>query len=66
MDTITVTILEPKAEAMLDEMESKKRIRQVKREKPEKKDRLFGSMPGLVFYISDDFDEPLEDFEDYM
>ena len=27
---------------------------------------LIGCMPGLVEYISDDFNEPLEDFKDYM
>lgn len=66
MQTIEVTILERKAEAMLDEMESKKLIRQEKPGRSKKKDRLFGSMPGLVTYISDDFDEPLEDFKEYM
>lgn len=66
MQTIEITILEPKAEAMLDEMESKKLIKQEKPEKSKKKERHFGSMPGLVTYISDDFDEPLDDFEEYM
>lgn len=27
---------------------------------------IVGSLPGLVVYMSDDFDEPLEDFKDYM
>ncbi len=68
MQTIEVTILEPKAEAMLDEMESNKLIKLSKAEKNgnEKKPLQFGSMKGLVLYISDDFDEPLEDFEEYM
>lgn len=68
METISVTILEPKAEAMLDEMESKKLIKLSKREKndKEKKPLQFGSMKGLVLYMADDFDAPLEDFEDYM
>ena len=66
METIAVTILEPKAEAMLDDMESKKLIKQEKPKISKKKNRLFGSMPGLVVHISDDFDEPLEDFEEYM
>lgn len=26
----------------------------------------FGDLKGFVKYISDDFDEPLEDFKDYM
>ena len=81
METREITILEPKAVAMLDEMEREKLIKMAKipqsvnEKKPlrrgvlkesKKKDRGFGSMPGLVIYISDDFDEPLDDFEDYM
>lgn len=67
MHTIEVTILEPKAEAMLEDMESKKLVRLTKEKNgKEKKPLQFGSMKGLVLYISDDFDEPLEDFEDYM
>ncbi len=31
-----------------------------------KKRRLVGSMKGLVTYIADDFNEPLDDFKDYM
>ncbi len=27
---------------------------------------LVGSMPGLVKYMADDFNEPLDDFRDYM
>ncbi len=27
---------------------------------------LVGCMPGLVKYMADDFNEPLEDFKDYM
>lgn len=30
------------------------------------KKRAFGCMNGLVAYMSDDFDEPLEDFAEYM
>ncbi len=33
-------------------------------EKP--KQRTFGSAKGLIKYMSDDFDEPLEDFAEYM
>ncbi|MBX3296893.1 MAG: DUF2281 domain-containing protein [Acidobacteria bacterium] len=32
----------------------------------EKKPLKRGSMKGLVLYMADDFDAPLEDFEDYM
>ena len=30
------------------------------------KERKFGTMKGLITYMADDFDEPLEDFKDYM
>lgn len=34
---------------------------------PQSKTRgIVGSMKGFVTYMSDDFDEPLEDFKDYM
>lgn len=57
--------MEPKAEAMLDDMESKKLVRLTKgTNSKENKPLQFGSMKGLVLYIADDFDEPLEDFED--
>lgn len=32
---------------------------------PERRPRTFGSARGLI-HMSDDFDEPLEDFKDYM
>lgn len=28
--------------------------------------RGYGSLKGLITFISDDFDEPLDDFKDYM
>lgn len=68
--------MDPKAEAALRELESEKRIKLTKiAEKRqqngapkdvEKKPLQFGSMKGLVLYMADDFDAPLEDFEDYM
>jgi len=68
MQTVEVTILQPRAEAMLNEMESEKLIKVSKygHKSGEKKPLQFGSMQGLVLYIADDFDEPMEDFEDYM
>lgn len=30
------------------------------------KERQFGTMKGLVIYMADDFDAPLDDFKDYM
>jgi prevent-host-death family protein len=32
----------------------------------QEKKRVFGGGKGIITYISDDFDEPLEDFKDYM
>lgn len=31
-----------------------------------KQPRKFGSARDLIIYMSDDFDEPLEDFKEYM
>jgi hypothetical protein len=66
MDTITVTILEPRAEKMLDDLEARKWIKIEKVSKRKKKDRVFGSMKGLVIHMADDFNAPMEDFKDYM
>ncbi len=34
---------------------------------PSKQERnLFGSMKGVVQYMAEDFNEPLDDFEEYM
>ncbi|MEE4173063.1 MAG: type II toxin-antitoxin system Phd/YefM family antitoxin [Xanthomonadales bacterium] len=33
-------------------------------EKPKR--RKLGGLEGIILHISDDFDEPLEDFKDYM
>lgn len=68
MQTIEVTILEPKAEAMLEDMESKKLVKLSKPKKngTEKKPLQRGSMKGLVLYMAEDFDAPLDDFEEYM
>ncbi len=35
-------------------------------QEPEPKIRQFGAMKGLVLYMADDFNEPLEDFKEYM
>lgn len=68
MLTYEVEILEPKAEAILDEMESRKLVKLSKPAKngEAKKPLQFGAMKGLVLYMADDFDAPLADFEDYM
>jgi hypothetical protein len=76
MLTFEVEIVDPKAEATLREMESESQIKLKKlSEEPStngvkktaaKKPLQRGSMKGLVLYMADDFDAPLEDFEDYM
>lgn len=65
-ETYTITILEPKAKKLLDDLESLNLIKLKKSEKPKPKARKFGSMKGLVVHITEDFDAPLEDFKDYM
>lgn len=44
--------------------EAQKRTEQMLKERQE--NWGFGSMPGLVKYMAPDFNEPLEDFKDYM
>lgn len=66
METLTITILEPKAKKLLDDLASMNLIKVQEAEKPNGKPRKFGSMKGLVKQIADDFDAPLDDFEDYM
>ncbi len=66
METLTITILEPKAKKLLEDLASLNLIRVQEIEKPQRKPRKFGSMKGLVKYIADDFDASLEDFKDYM
>ena len=66
METLTVTILEPKAKKLLEDLASLNLIKVQETEKLKRKPRKFGSMKGLVVHIADDFDAPLEDFKDYM
>ncbi len=66
METYTIEILEPKAKKLLDDLASLNLIKFQESEKLPIKKRKFGSMKGLVKYIADDFDAPLEDFKDYM
>ena len=37
-----------------------------KKQKSIKKEREFGCMKGVVAYMADDFNAPLDDFKDYM
>lgn len=68
MLTYEVEILEPRAVTVLQELESEKLIKLEKRSEngDVKKPLQFGSMKGLVVYMADDFDAPLDDFEEYM
>ena len=66
METVSVRIIEPKVKRLLDDLESLKLIELQDSKKADKPKRRFGSMKGLVVYIADDFDAPLEDFEGYM
>ncbi len=65
-ETYTITILEPKAKKLLDDLESLNLIKLNKSDNPKLKERKFGIMKGLVVHIAEDFDAPLEDFKDYM
>ena len=66
METLEITILNPKAKKLIDDLASLNLIKVQKTEKPQRKDRKFGSMKDLVKHIAYDFDAPLEDFKDYM
>ena len=68
MDTVEVKILQPEAKAKLVEMKNDKLIEFSNGDMldQEKKPLQFGCMKGLVLYISEDFDAPLDDFEEYM
>ncbi len=67
MHSFEVTILEPQAEEVLNDLESKNLVRLRRLDNNgNKKPLMFGCMKGLITYISPDFDEPLEDFKDYM
>lgn len=46
-------------------LEVEKLIKKLKNKKKSRKD-FIGCMQGLVVYMADDFDAPLDDFKDYM
>ncbi len=74
METLTITILEPKARKLLDDLASLNLIEVQQDEVLKRKPRKFGSMKGLrkagsakgKYELSPDFDAPLEDFKEYM
>ena len=59
--------LQKQVEDFIQSLVVKNQLKEVK--SPEQKpivQRKAGTMKGLVLYMADDFDEPLEDFKDYM
>ena len=58
-------ILEPKIKRLLADLESLKLIKISENGPDLKANRRFGSMKGLVEHVADDFDAPLEDFENH-
>lgn len=72
MNTLTLNIpdelvAEAKAVGVYDEasiLQAFKNLIQSYKDKP--KQRQLGGLRGSVIYMADDFDEPLEDFKDYM
>lgn len=73
MEVLTVTVLEPKAKKLLDDLANLNLIEVREAEKPKNENlemnnstvRKAGSAKGK-YELSSDFDAPLEDFEDYM
>ncbi len=65
METYTVEILKPEAKKLLVDLADLELIR-LQKNGEQKNSLEFGGMKGLVVHIADDFDEPLEDFKDYM
>lgn len=66
METVNVKIIDPKVRRLLDDLESLKLIEIETPGETSKPKRRFGAMKGLVEYIADDFDAPLEDLKEYM
>lgn len=68
MLTYQVEIIESRAEAILNEMASEKLIKlsKARANGADKQPLQRGSMKGLVLHMADDFDAPLDDFEEYM
>jgi hypothetical protein len=74
METLTVTILEPKAKKLLDDLANLNLIKVQPIEKPKKKKRKLAGLKGLrkagsaagKYDLAPDFDAPLKDFEEYM
>jgi len=66
METVSVKIIDQRAKRLLEDLEGLKLIELERKGQTDLPKRRFGSMKGLVVEIADDFDAPLEDFEEYM
>lgn len=58
--------LPPEKQAEVIDLVERLKSKQSNENESPKSRRSFGSMKGLVVYMADDFDEPLEDFSEYM
>lgn len=59
--------LQMKAEGYIDALlEQSKVTAPIAQEPQVKYNRGYGSLKGFVTYMADDFDEPLDEFKDYM
>ncbi|MBS1768788.1 MAG: hypothetical protein JSS77_03935 [Acidobacteria bacterium] len=66
METVSVKIREPKAKQLLKDLEDLDLIELDEPSKISRPKRRFGAMKGLVEFIADDFDKPLDDLKDHM
>lgn len=55
-----------KGEEVIIEWQGETPIQLVRAEKVTEKGRRIGGVPDLVVYMADDFNEPLDDFAEYM
>ncbi|CAN5312864.1 hypothetical protein BH10ACI3_BH10ACI3_23350 [soil metagenome] len=66
MEKVVVKTRDPRVNALLRDLEGLNLIEIEKSPQSTKPKRRFGSMKGLVEYIADDFDAPLDDLKEYM
>jgi hypothetical protein len=60
METVSVTIIEPRIKRLLRDLESLNLIELNETREPKQPRRRFGSMKGLIVHMSDDFGEPID------
>lgn len=66
MEIVSIKIREPKAKKLLKDLEELDLIEFETPSKASHPARRFGAMKGLVEFIAEDFDEPLDDLKDHM